>query len=176
MNECCNRVPETLIGAKQLIAYGLEITDFPAYLNIESENTSKFYVFKSDYSVKCNFWNFDHSGTFSQAGKEFIISRFQLLNYLDKLTTYEMILKKMNGTYESLYSTYTYKRLRDLDPKQWAVQLARECQVDAVFIVITYYSNQILPYWLDIINDFPETLMPKLYRYNLTLMKFNYIF
>lgn len=111
---------------------------------------------------------FDKSDTFTQAGKEFLISRLKLLNYLDKLTTYEMILKKMSGTYESLYSAHTYKHLRDLSPKQWALQLARECQVDAVFIVITYYSDQILPYWLDILNDFPETLMPKLYRYNST--------
>lgn len=42
IHECCNRVSETLIGAKQLIAYGLEITDFPAYVNIDSENSSKF--------------------------------------------------------------------------------------------------------------------------------------
>lgn len=46
MHECCNRVSETLIGAKQLIAYGLEITDFSAYLSIESENTSMFRMFK----------------------------------------------------------------------------------------------------------------------------------
>ncbi|VVC25640.1 WD40/YVTN repeat-like-containing domain,WD40-repeat-containing domain,Neuroblastoma-amplified sequence [Cinara cedri] len=143
VHECCNRVPETLIGAKQLIAYGLEITDFSAYLNIESENTS----------------------TFSQTGKEFIISRLKLLNYLDKLTTYEIILKKMSGTCESLYSAQTYEHLRDLSPKQWALQLARECQVNAVFTLITYYSDQILPYWLDILNDLPETLMPKLYRH-----------
>lgn len=44
VHECCNRVSETLIGAKQLIAYGLEITDFSAYLNIEPENTSMFYI------------------------------------------------------------------------------------------------------------------------------------
>lgn len=30
------------MGAKQLITYGLELTDFAAYLNIEPENTSKF--------------------------------------------------------------------------------------------------------------------------------------
>lgn len=42
MHECCNRVSESLIGAKQLITYGLELTDFSAYLNIESENSSKF--------------------------------------------------------------------------------------------------------------------------------------
>jgi len=46
VHECCNRVSETLSGAKQLIAYGLEITDFSAYLNIESENTSTFKMFK----------------------------------------------------------------------------------------------------------------------------------
>lgn len=85
---------------------------------------------------------------------------------MDKLITYEMILKKMDGTCESLYSARTYKHLRDLSPLQWASQLARQCQVDAVSIVFTYYSNHVLPYWLDILNDFPETLMPKLYRYN----------
>ncbi|XP_026806626.1 neuroblastoma-amplified sequence-like [Rhopalosiphum maidis] len=143
VHECCNRVSETLIGAKQLIAYGLEITDFSAYLSIESENT----------------------GTFSQEGKEFIISRLKLLNYLDKLTTYEMVLKKMDGNSEALYSAQTYKHLRDLSPLQWALQLARQCQVDAVSIVFTYYSDHVLPYWLDILNDFPETLMVKLYRH-----------
>lgn len=45
VHECCNRVPETLVGAKQLISYGLEITDFSAYLNIESENTGNLKVF-----------------------------------------------------------------------------------------------------------------------------------
>ncbi|KAL5242667.1 hypothetical protein ACI65C_010077 [Semiaphis heraclei] len=143
VHECCNRVSETLIGAKQLIAYGLEITDFSAYLSIESENTS----------------------TFSQEGKEFIVSRLKLLNYLDKLTTYEMVLKKMDGNSEALYTARTYKHLRDLSPLQWALQLARECQVDAVSIVFTYYSDHVIPYWLDILNDFPETLMLKLYRH-----------
>ncbi|KAF0758392.1 neuroblastoma-amplified sequence-like, partial [Aphis craccivora] len=143
VHECCNRVSETLIGAKQLIAYGLEITDFSAYLSIESETTD----------------------TFSQEGKEFIISRLKLLNYLDKLTTYEMIIKKMDGDIEALYSAQTYKHLRDLSPLQWALQLARQCQVDAVSIVFTYYSDHVLPYWLDILNDFPETLMLKLYRH-----------
>lgn len=76
-----------------------------------------------------------------------------------------MILNKMeNGTSEFLYSAHTYKHLRDLSPLHWALQLARQCQVNAVSIVITYYSNHVLPYWLDILNDFPETLMPKLYR------------
>ncbi|CAH1737258.1 unnamed protein product [Aphis gossypii] len=143
VHECCNRVSETLIGAKQLIAYGLEITDFSAYLSIDSETTS----------------------TFSQEGKEFIISRLKLLNYLDKLTTYEMVLNKMDGDSEALYSGQTYKHLRDLSPLQWALQLARQCQVDAVSIVFTYYSDHVLPYWLDILNDFPETLMLKLYRH-----------
>lgn len=46
VHECCNRVSETLIGAKQLIAYGLEITDFSAYLSIDSETTSKFKTLK----------------------------------------------------------------------------------------------------------------------------------
>lgn len=78
-----------------------------------------------------------------------------------------MILNKMDGTCESLYCARTYKHLRDLSPLQWASQLARQCQVDAVSVVFTYYSNHVLPYWLDILNDFPETLMPKLYRYNL---------
>lgn len=70
----------------------------------------------------------------------------------------------MGGNYESLYSANTYKHLRDLSPLQWASQLARQCQVDAVSIVFTYYSEQVLPFWLDILNDFPETLMPRLYR------------
>lgn len=104
-------------------------------------------------------------GSFSEEGKQFLISRLKLLNYSDKLTTYEMILNKMNGACESLYSARTYKHLRDLSPLQWALQLARQCQVDAVSTVFTYYSDHVLPYWLDILNDFPETLMPKLYRY-----------
>lgn len=78
-----------------------------------------------------------------------------------------MILQKMNGTSESLYSTLTYKHLRNLSPLQWALQLAKQCQVDAVSIVITYYSDHVLPYWLDILDDFPETLMPKIYRYSI---------
>jgi len=77
-----------------------------------------------------------------------------------------MILKKKDTTYEILYSAHMYKHIRDLSPLQWALQLARQCQVDAVSIVITYYSDCVLPYWLDILNDFPESLMPKLYRYN----------
>lgn len=83
---------------------------------------------------------------------------------MDKLTTYEMILRKLEGDCESLYSAHTYKNLRNLSPLQWALQLARQCQVDAVSIVISYYSDLVLPYWLDILNDFPETLMPRLYR------------
>jgi len=78
-----------------------------------------------------------------------------------------MVLKKMDATCDSPYSAHMYKHLRDLSPLQWALHLARQCQVDAVSIVFTYYNDHVLPYWLDILNDFPETLMPKLYRYNL---------
>lgn len=80
-----------------------------------------------------------------------------------------MILNKMDTNYESLYSARTYKHLRDLSPVQWASQLARQCQVDAVYIVFTFYNDFVFPYWLDILNDFPETLMPKLYRYDLII-------
>lgn len=78
-----------------------------------------------------------------------------------------MILKKTDVNCESLYSVHMYKHLRDLSPLQWALELARQCQVHAVSIVITYYREHVLPYWLEILNNFPETLMPKLYRYNL---------
>jgi len=84
-----------------------------------------------------------------------------------------MVLKKMDGNSEALYSARTYKHLRDLSPLQWALQLARECQVDAVSIVFTYYSDYVIPYWLDILNDFPETLMLKLYRYNVLFIKYS---
>lgn len=77
----------------------------------------------------------------------------------------------MNGPSESLYNAYTFKHLRDLTPLQWALQLARQCQVDAVSIVMTYYSDLVRPYWLEILSNFPETLMPKLYRYNLIIYK-----
>lgn len=93
---------------------------------------------------------------------------------MDKLTTYEMILKKMDGTCESLYNAHMYKHLRDLSPLEWSMQLARQCQVEAVYIVITYYSSYVLPYWLEILNEFPETLMPKLYRYYYLSLQINY--
>ncbi|XP_050419826.1 NBAS subunit of NRZ tethering complex-like [Adelges cooleyi] len=146
VQECCYRVSDSLLGAKQLLEYGLEITDFSAYLNIETGNCKT-------------------SDSISEMGKEFVTSRLKLLEYTDKLSTYEKILRKMEGDSNSLYKAQTYTDLRDLSPLQWAMQLAQQCQVDAVSIVITYYSENVLPYWLDVLSEFPETLMPRLYRH-----------
>nr|CAD7605992.1 unnamed protein product [Timema genevievae] len=89
--------------------------------------------------------------------------RRKLLQYLDMLCTYELILGGCHLAPDQ-YSHRFYAQFRDDPPLLSAVQFARESQPQAVGHLLTYHSDLVLPHWLPMLSNFPETMPPYEYR------------
>lgn len=116
----------------------------------------------------------------SETQKELIKFRRKLLDHSDKLLTYEIIIKTPDK-----YNKDFYEEFRQLSPIENAIRFvdlidsiiiigffknivhhrfAKNSDSIAVEIMFTYYRKKLLPYWLTILNYFPETLNPYDYK------------
>ncbi|XP_041464544.1 neuroblastoma-amplified sequence-like [Lytechinus variegatus] len=95
--------------------------------------------------------------------RELCRCRTRLLGYLDRLKTYEEIL----GGGESALRAYNekdFEKFRSENIVEAAVRMARDSDWKALEIMFTYHGKDILPHWLMILNNFPETTPPTEYK------------
>ena len=64
---------------------------------------------------------------------------------------------------DSLYDFVFYDKFRTISLIESTVKFARESNCKAVDIMFTYHGGVILPHWLPILSNFPETLNPQEY-------------
>ena len=131
LNECVMRVPETLEAARELLNFGLKGVNLETLTAIADKDDGKFVADETD-----NDWgdlnqadlnlrqiqkinkiinNIDLS-RLSAAQKELIKYRIRLLNHLDKLQTYEIILGN-TGKYDKKF----YEKFRQFSAVENAV-------------------------------------------------------
>ncbi|XP_057318854.1 NBAS subunit of NRZ tethering complex-like [Microplitis mediator] len=174
LNECIMRVPETLEAARELLNFGLKGTNLDAFLALAEEDDGKFSTAENDedpaqlndvavnlkYMQKVNkkLEGVDLSAC-TQPQKELLNYRRSLLNHLDKLKTYEIII----GTPDK-YKKDSYEKFRQLTILENAVRFARDCDHATVRLLFTYHGQKLMAHWLPIISYFPETLNPNEYK------------
>uniref|UniRef100_A0A672QK04 Neuroblastoma-amplified sequence n=1 Tax=Sinocyclocheilus grahami TaxID=75366 RepID=A0A672QK04_SINGR len=94
--------------------------------------------------------------------KELCRSRLKLLCYLDRLATYEEILGGPHAA-EQQFDAEFFKKFRNQNIVLSARTYARESNVQALDILLTYHGSELLQHRLAILCNFPETTSPHEY-------------
>ncbi|RZF42481.1 hypothetical protein LSTR_LSTR004400 [Laodelphax striatellus] len=190
LQECCERVPETLRAAKELLQFGLKMTD-----NQLTEIFKRYWIANNDSTddsidnnpyEKFNFMEFVEKldvEILTEEEKRNISARLKLLKFSDRLHTYQMILKnEMEAQSTSLPSESSkvenndvidselenfdkefYDRFRHQSTVVSAMYYAQKGDHSAVKCLFTYHGSETLNYWLSILENFPETMLPSKY-------------
>ncbi|KYM76506.1 Neuroblastoma-amplified sequence [Atta colombica] len=168
LNECVVRVPDTMEAARELLNFGLKGANLETLVAIDICDNDKFVTSDIDddwqtldqitvslrqvQKINEMLEKIDIKNL-SEAQKDLIKYRRKLLNHLDKLLTYEIILES-----PLKYKKEFYEEFRRLSPIKNAIRFAKDSDYRAVEIMFTYYGETLLPHWLAIISFFPETL------------------
>nr|CAD7198940.1 unnamed protein product [Timema douglasi] len=176
LNECVKRVPETFAAAKELLLYGLQVTSLETLVAIGEGTDGGHFVLKTlkentiipDVASETDtpeqsLLDKINMDSLTESQGDLIRYRRKLLQYLDMLCTYELILGGCHLAPDQ-YSHRFYAQFRDAPPLLSAVQFARESQPQAVGHLLTYHSDLVLPHWLPMLSNFPETMPPYEYR------------
>ncbi|CAK9831040.1 NBAS subunit of NRZ tethering complex [Anthophora retusa] len=174
LHECITRVPDTIEAARELLNFGLKGANIETLVAIGTCDNGKFVTDNTDED-----WNeLDEASAslrqvqkinqllqeidmknLSEAQKDLIKYRRKLLDHLDKLLTYEIILNSSLN-----YNKKFYEEFRELSVIENAIRFAKDGDCRAVEIMFLYHSECLLPHWLAIISFFPETLNPLKYK------------
>ncbi|XP_053978605.1 NBAS subunit of NRZ tethering complex-like isoform X1 [Hylaeus volcanicus] len=174
LHECVTRVPDTIEAARELLNFGLKGANLETLIAIGTCDNGKFVVDDTDEdwsemdeeSVSLRQLQKTNQllekidmKNLSEAQSNLIKYRRKLLDHLDKLLTYEIILGS-----SSKYNKNFYEEFRQLSAVENAIRFAKNGDCQEVEIMFTYYGESLLPHWLAIISFFPETLNPLKYK------------
>ena len=134
LRECLERVPTNVDDTRHLLLYGLKNTDLD---QIDFDNL-----------------------TVQQ--KMIISTRRRLLQYLDRLSIYKMILGGPHVA-EQRFDPSFFESFRAQSSLECAASFARQGEIDAIAEMFTFNGSQILPHRLAICSCFPETMLPTRY-------------
>ncbi|XP_038068120.1 neuroblastoma-amplified sequence-like [Patiria miniata] len=186
LHECLERVPDDIDAARELLQYGLRGTDLEALVAIGKGEDHGRFILSSDVEGddSTEHVDEDHSketeqGPSNREKRELLMQqvnfksltleqrelcrcRLKLLTYLDRLRTYEVILGGGEAA-ARFYSDHFFKTFRSQNIVEAAVQFARDSDWQAVETLFTHHGNDLLPHWLMILNNFPETTTPTEY-------------
>ncbi|XP_053141424.1 NBAS subunit of NRZ tethering complex isoform X2 [Hemicordylus capensis] len=189
LHECLERVPENVDAAKELLQYGLKGTDLEALIAIGKGEDGGRFILPGDVDIDELLYEefltpeeeaesrkereaMKHhellrsvnSSKLTLEQKELCRSRLKLLNYLDRLATYEEILGGPHAA-ERRYDAEFFKKFRQQNIVLSARTYARESNVRALEILFTYHGSDLLPHRLAILSNFPETTSPHEYSF-----------
>lgn len=173
LRECLGRVPDDVDAVRELLTYGLKNTDAAIvaggtiadvtkwksldYDETEEELRLKEETHRREWLTKIDFNNL----TVEQ--KVLISTRRRLLQYLDRLSIYEVILGGAHLAPERFSSSF-FEKFRSQSALQSTIQFAHQGDWQAVVIMFTFNGAQTLPHRLTVCSSFPETLAPFDYR------------
>ncbi|KAK9304884.1 hypothetical protein QLX08_003941 [Tetragonisca angustula] len=174
LHECISRVPDTIEAARELLNFGLKGANLETLIVIGTCDNGKFVIDNTDeewgemdeasislrqvQKINQMLETIDIKNL-SDAQKDLIKYRRKLLDHLDKLLTYEIILDS-----SLKYDKNFYEEFRQLSAVENAIKFAKDGDCRGVEIMFTYHSERLLPHWLAIISFFPETLNPLKYK------------
>lgn len=155
LSTCVERVPSNPTAMKELLEYGLKLSDIRSTIdNIEKRTV----ILDRPQRQVCKY-------------------RMILLKYLDRLLTYRELfnaLEKERQPTESLVETVKsdewhrfgedYPLFREANIIVFAMELAYQARFSLLEILIRRNSAELLPFRLAILEQIPETVGPELYE------------
>ncbi|XP_015850989.2 NBAS subunit of NRZ tethering complex isoform X1 [Peromyscus maniculatus bairdii] len=188
LHECLERVPENVDAAKELLQYGLRGTDLEALVAIGKGADDGRFTLPGDVDIdsiayeeltppdkesakskrqkelkkRRELLKLVNFSKLTLEQKELCRCRLKLLTFLDRLATYEEILGAPHAS-EQRYDAEFFKKFRSQNIVLSARTYARESNVQALEILLTYHGSDLLPHRLAILSNFPETTSPHEY-------------
>ncbi|XP_052042051.1 NBAS subunit of NRZ tethering complex isoform X3 [Apodemus sylvaticus] len=188
LHECLERVPENVDAAKELLQYGLKGTDLEALIAIGKGVDDGRFTLPGDVDIdsvayeelspadkepakskrqkelkkRHELLKLVNFSKLTLEQKELCRCRLKLLTFLDRLATYEEILGAPHAS-EQRYDAEFFKKFRSQNIVLSARTYARESNVQALEILLTYHGSHLLPHRLAILSNFPETTSPHEY-------------
>ena len=166
LRECVECVAQDFDDMKCLLEFGLNLTNYDNFVthfyslavaedkkdgeDIESIDE------KEDKSEVTIDWK-----DMSLESKQVCIWRKRLLQYLDRLNVYEMILSYRNQNNE--YNHQFYQTFREMSSFEAIINLGHNSDYYAISILLTYEPKDILEHRLVILSNIDETVSPKKY-------------
>nr|XP_058934214.1 NBAS subunit of NRZ tethering complex isoform X2 [Kogia breviceps] len=188
LHECLERVPENVDAAKELLQYGLKGTDLESLLAIgKGADDGRFTLLgemdvdsisyeelsppdeepaekkkEKELRKRQELLKLVNFSKLTLEQKELCRCRLKLFTYLDRLATYEEILRVPHAS-EQRYDAEFFKKFRNQNIVLSARTYARESNVQALEILFTFHGSDLLPHRLVILSNFPETTSPHEY-------------
>ncbi|XP_060067245.1 NBAS subunit of NRZ tethering complex-like [Ylistrum balloti] len=188
LHECLERMPENIDAMKELLEFGLRGTDLQALIAIgKGEDGGRFILCDPEEGLYADMSldEFDpetehireemkekrrmelmEQVDFSNLNleqKELCRVRFKLLQYLDRLRTYELILGG-EAAAVSRFNDKFFEKFRSQNIVEAAVNYAQHGDWKALEHLFTYHGETLKPHRLAVLSNFPETTCPTEYR------------
>ncbi|XP_045779272.1 neuroblastoma-amplified sequence-like isoform X2 [Maniola jurtina] len=149
VHQCVDRLPESLQAAKELLHFGLELTNEKILDEINKDLPEDEW--KDPDSVTLEDLNAYTS--------ELLRCRHVMLFYKERLRLYEAILRCEKSTYVK----DEYHRLRSNSIVHSAMEIAKEGRIEALTCLWPYIKS--LPMQLAVLDKLPETVYPLDYQH-----------
>ncbi|KAJ8736660.1 hypothetical protein PYW08_007316 [Mythimna loreyi] len=148
VHQCVDRLPETLPAAKELLQFGLELTDETIMDEINKEQIDPL-TDPDDILL-------EHLNAYTS---ELLRCRHVMLFYKERLKLYESILKCEKST----YIKDEYDRLRSNSIVHSAIEIAKEGRIEALTCLWPHIKTTVMQ--LAVLDNLPETINPLDYQH-----------
>eukprot|EP00794_Sanderia_malayensis_P009896 gene9896-10909_t len=176
LNECVQRVPDDLDTLKHLLQYGLLGTSLSVIQAVETTKELPFVVneetddddLDSEAVVKnearqSNLLKSMNIESLTTRQRHLCKYRWQILQYLDRLETYEIVLGGPFRAAERFKSDF-FIQFRCCNIIDQAADYARSSSSEPLEEIFTYHGKDVLPHWIAILSNFPETTSVSSYK------------
>ncbi|XP_057309196.1 NBAS subunit of NRZ tethering complex-like [Hydractinia symbiolongicarpus] len=158
LDECLLRIPDDFDAMEELLKYGLLGTSWEVFQVIDkTDKNLKFVVEKkSNEGLEEEKEDIIFTGALSPQQLKLCGYRWQLLQFLDRLSTYEVIL---GGSFKARdkFSAKYFSKFRSCNIVHQAIEYARDEDSIALEHLFSYHGKDVLPHWLPLLSNFPET-------------------
>ena len=137
LGECIERIPQELESNKYLLDFGIDLTETIA----DFEETDDFYELSNEQ-------------------RQIVIFRKRLLQFRDRLVTFERII----GGNVINFNSNLYEKFRRQEIFESCLQFAREGDHRAMATLFTFHGAQTLEHWLPLLSQIPEVVAPFEYQ------------
>lgn len=150
VHQCVDRLPETLPAAKELLQFGLQLTNERILEEINKDRSTDDLLDLDDITL-------EHLNAYTS---ELLRCRHVMLFYKESLKLYELILRCEKSTYVK----DEYDRLRSNSILHSAIEIAKEGRIEALTCLWPHLKTK-LGMQFTVLDHLPETLNPLDYQH-----------
>ena len=63
------------------------------------------------------------------------------------------------------YDPEEYREFRIESPLTLALRFAHDANAEAISVLFSYYTDELSPHWLEVLDNIPECIPPSTYKY-----------